>query len=229
MPSPKSTPQGEVGRRAVGIVGQAGEEASEAADRDAERQRRHELAARRTAYTGCALEELDATMPPATAPAIEWPICQNPAKLMLRLPNSSAPSDGADRQRDEVARIAQRRALRRAKYRRVRRIGRSPRPTSMPRRRRSDGPACAAKLLASARAAPEKFCLPACRSVHLRGGFRIGCGENVASNSLENPQSGVHSNQISQAGVEVSVMGCRKLTTQGVRGRQSRRARAGEE
>jgi hypothetical protein len=51
---------------------------------------------------------------------------------------------------------------------------------------------------------PEKFFSAACRSVHLRGGFPIECGENVSGNGLEIGQSGVHSNQISQAGVEVS-------------------------
>ena len=49
--------------------------------------------------------------------------------------------------------------------------------------------------------------------VHLRGGIGFGCGEKVTRSILENPRSGVHSAQISQAGAGDSVWAAQTCQT----------------
>ena len=192
MPSPKSTPQGSGVGDAVGIVGQAGEKASPAAHRDADGERRHELQAGRTADAGRKLEDLhrdDAAGDRASNRMADLPEAGN---RQVEAAESKCTGDRAKAERDEITRIAEWRAHPRRRFQiAARRNEAGHQPGANPSQDIED------------KMNDHSLAPGTSASVHLRG--KTLCAASVSRAShLRNARSSVHSNQISQAGVEVS-------------------------
>src|SRR5260221_9385808 len=89
--------------RTVGVIGQAGEEAAQASDRNSERQRRHELAARGTTDTRRALKEFNADNSAGNSASNRMPNLPETGQPHIETAEQQRSGNGAECQRDEVA------------------------------------------------------------------------------------------------------------------------------
>src|SRR5215472_16215696 len=98
------------GRRAVGEIGQAREEAAEAPDGDAERERRHELQAGRTFDAGEELVDLDQDDPAADRASDRMAELEAPRQTEIEAAEQKRAGDGAEAEHDEIDGIVEGRA-----------------------------------------------------------------------------------------------------------------------